>query len=318
MKTALRIEKKSKVISKIQENIYTGRGHAHGTFGEFLQGVLPGDRHFLVTSPIGLYSYAEFKSCPELAICAIHPIHKEKSLILANRMLRYFDKPEGGNIIIKSFLPEGQGLASSSADLVATARAIIDCFNLNCPNELVEKFIAQIEPSEGVMYDGVVAYYHREVRLKEQIGYIPPLVIVAVDEGGHIDTVEYNKIPRFFSDENKEEYEILLKEIRNAILNQDLFTLGKISTHSAILNQKFNHKKLLPFLYKISCNLNCLGVIVAHSGSFLGILLNANDPCIQRKIDHIFREIKRKGYYPILLNSMVFTGYNDGENMDAI
>src|SRR5438270_176025 len=89
------------------------------------------------------------------------------------KILRLYD----GILNIMSELPEGKGLSSSSADLVAAARAVFRYFGQECPNVLLEKFLMDIEPSDGVMYEGVVSYYHREARLKENLGHLPPMLV---------------------------------------------------------------------------------------------------------------------------------------------
>src|SRR4029079_11819053 len=99
---------------------------------------------------------------------------------------------------LESNIPIGKGLASSSADLVATARAIDDCFKLGMSEEILKMFLRQIEPTDGVMYPGVVSFYHRQVQLREFLGQLPGLTIVSIDEGGEVDTVEFNKIPKPF------------------------------------------------------------------------------------------------------------------------
>lgn len=86
--------------------------------------------------------------------------------------------------MIESDLPIGKGLASSSADLLATARAIESCYGINIPISLLQRFMVEIEPTDGVMYPGVVSFFHRKVELGEIFGPMPRMTVVAVDEGG--------------------------------------------------------------------------------------------------------------------------------------
>src|SRR5690242_6583544 len=60
----------------------TGHGQAFGTFGELLQGRLPGGDDFLVTLPITLRSTAWFRLDPAGPL-RVSPSHKLKSLALA-------------------------------------------------------------------------------------------------------------------------------------------------------------------------------------------------------------------------------------------
>ena len=66
--------------------------------------------------------------------------------------------------------------------------------------------MAEIEPTDGVMYPGVVSFYHRKVELGEIFGPMPRLTVVAVDEGGEVDTIEYNRLRKPYTSEEKLEY----------------------------------------------------------------------------------------------------------------
>src|SRR5438552_6590361 len=90
-------------------------------------------------------------------------------------------------------LPEGRGLASSTADVVATARAVSDATGLHLePGEIAELAI-QIEPTDGVMWDGVVAFNHRAGRLLRHLGPLPDMRVLGIDLGGTVDTIQFNK-----------------------------------------------------------------------------------------------------------------------------
>lgn len=255
-----------------------GKGKAFGTFGELLQGhLLEHNSDFLVTLPIARYSYATFTSEPARAAITTFPQQKQKSQLLARLLLEYYHLPQGGNLMISSELPIGKGLASSSADLVATARAIEMCFEITIPLDMLQRFMATIEPTDGVMYPGVVSFYHRRVQLHALLGSLPPLTVVSIDEGGELDTIQFNRLPRTFTQANRQEYHALLDTLSTAVRRQDLQVIGQIATHSALLNQKLNPKRTLNDLIAICQEVDGLGVVVAHSGTCLGLLLSPHD-----------------------------------------
>ncbi|MGZ4106284.1 MAG: GHMP family kinase ATP-binding protein [Tumebacillaceae bacterium] len=265
----------------------SGNGRSFGTFGELLQGTLTegeADQDFLVTFPIQCYARATFSVEPVRSDLRVVPASKQKSRTLACLILTHFQRPIGGTLVIESDIPIGKGLASSSADLVATARAVCDAYDLELSDDLLHAFMRQIEPSDGVMYQGVVSFYHRSVELREFIGLMPPITIVAVDEGGIVDTVEFNKIAKPFTDEDKVEYQHLLELATTAIRNCDLPTIGYVSTRSAMLNQKLRPKKWLTPLIELSQAIGGLGVVVAHSGTCLGLLLGNQDANYQERL----------------------------------
>jgi uncharacterized protein involved in propanediol utilization len=251
---------------------------AFGTFGEVLQGALPDRTDFLVTFPIARWNTAHFRLEPGRPL-RVFPTHKHKSRRLAGMLLEAAGRAaDGGTLLLEGNLPDGKGLASSSADLVATVRAVGGVLGLDCSPTAVEDWLRRIEPSDGVMYPGVVAFDHRRVRLRAFLGRLPPLAVVAVDEGGQVDTVSFNAIPKPFTAPTRWEYARLLDTLAAAVAARDLASVGAVSTRSAVLNQGLNPKRLLDGVLSLSERIGALGVVAAHSGTMLGILLDAGQP----------------------------------------
>ncbi|TYS71053.1 kinase [Sutcliffiella horikoshii] len=271
-----------------------GKGACFGTFGELLQGVdAKSGFDFLVTLPIDKYSWAEF--IPDLSNqLEVIPEYKQKSILLATRLLKYFNLPLSGKLIIQSNLPMGKGLASSSADLVATARAIQSAYDFELPIKLLQKFLKEIEPTDGVMYSGIVSFYHREVQIKEMFGSIPPLTIVAIDEGGEVNTINYNNEKKPINFKDKLEYTQLNNKLKIAIQEQDVRAIGKVATRSAIMNQKRLEKRSLNHFLQISEQFNTLGITVAHSGTFIGLMLWQQDKDYNNKLRQVTEKLEKK------------------------
>ncbi|RRN69527.1 kinase [Peribacillus simplex] len=277
--------------------IKTGRGRAYGTFGELLQGVLPGDFNFLVTLPVERYSVCTFSTGSKYNNnLMVTPCHKKKSLQLAKNILTLYNLPLAGLVEIQSDLREGKGLASSTADMIATARAIEACYQIEIPVYQLESMIRSIEPSDGIMHQGVVSYYHREVRLKDKIGPCPRLSILAIDEGGVVDTVSFNHKPNPFSEKNKREYEALLDTLTLALETNDINLLGDVTTRSAELNQLLRPKVNLEKMKIIKETIGGAGIVTAHSGTYIGIIISKEDPEYQTKINNGLEELKGQGF----------------------
>lgn len=262
-----------------------GYGTACGTFGELLQGMLPEvDTDFLVTLPIARGSTACFRWRPEATEVSVQPAGKRKSRRLAELMLRRHGVPGGGRLILQSGLPEGKGHASSSADLVATVRAIAGATGAAPTLRQVESMLATIEPSDGVMYPGVVAFAHRQVRLIDRLGALPKLTIVGIDEGGQVDTLAFNRRPKHFTPAHKREYLSLLDEITWGLAAGDLAEVGRVATRSAVLNQRLGPKARLDDVIDLARSVGALGVAAAHSGTILGLMFADSDERYAEKI----------------------------------
>ncbi|MGY5128308.1 GHMP family kinase ATP-binding protein [Streptomyces nigrescens] len=254
-------------------------GTAFGTFGELLQGVLPEkDGDFLVTLPVARWTRAAFRPDPETSDVVVRPSHKQKALQLARMIIEEAPQPTGGVLTVNSVIPEGKGLASSSADLVATARAVGQALDLAMPASRIERLLARIEPTDGVLYPGIVAFHHRTVRLRAVLGTLPAMAVVGIDEGGAVDTVDFNRIPKPFTAADRHEYARLLDLLAGAIRSRDLTEVGRIATRSALMNQPLRHKWSLERMHEICREVGGLGVAVGHSGTTLGVLLDLADP----------------------------------------
>lgn len=254
-----------------------GTAAACGTFGELLQGVLPDGTDFLVTFPITRGTRAWFRY-DRVGPLRVYPTHKTKSLRLARSMLDARCASGGGSLVLDSDLLIGKGLASSSADLVATARAVGTVLGLDTSPATVEDWLRPIEPTDGVMHPGIVVFEHRAVRFRARLGILPPTTVVAVDEGGRLDTVAYNRRDRRVPPVLRAGYAHLVDELAAAVRDSDLQGVGAVATRSARLNQRWLPKHNLDALLRMADDLGALGVMCAHSGTMAGVLLDATAP----------------------------------------
>ncbi|BAU86894.1 hypothetical protein SLA_6025 [Streptomyces laurentii] len=272
-----------------------GSGAASGTFGELLQGVLPDERHFLVTLPITMGSTAKFRYSADATGITPDAPGKSKSARVAALALEALGRPGGGELLLAGELPEGKGLASSSADLVASVRAVADAFGVSFPAATIESLLRQVEPTDGVMHDEIVAFLHREVRLHRRLGHLPRFVVVGYDEGGRIDTVSYNRSPAPVDDRTRAEYAVLLDRLATAVARHDLRAVGAVATRSAELHARLRPRPALAPLRAACAETDGLGVVVAHSGTVLGVLLAGDDPDLDRKTSFLQARYARLG-----------------------
>ncbi len=268
--------------------VRVGLGTACGTFGELLQGALPGpgeqtgEGRFLVTLPIARWSTArlELWPAPELEpapAVTVSPGHKTKAARLAVALLQDLGCAAGGTLWLDSSIPEGKGLASSSADLVATARAVLAATDRTVAPDRLGALLAAIEPTDGVMFPGVVAFDHRRGRHLRSLGTLPALQVIAVDQGGHLDTVAFNRTAAGYGPDERGHYQRLLDRLTVAVAAGDLGQAGQISTRSAELNQTRVPHRHFEALRQICDEVGGLGLVACHSGTMIGILLDPRD-----------------------------------------
>jgi L-threonine kinase len=261
-----------------------GVGTANGTFGELLQGALPGpgevdgEGRFLVTLPVARWATARFEPGPPGAGLVVTPAGKTKSAALATALLTELGSPPDGSLVLHSSIPEGKGLASSSADLVATARAVTAALKRSVPARRLGAMLAAIEPTDGVLHPGIVAFDHRRGVHLRTLGRLPALEVVAVDQGGSVDTVAYNRCAAGFDRLERQRYAGLLARLAAAVAAGDLAAVGTVSTRSAELNQARMPNRNFAALRTICRGVGGLGLVACHSGTMVGVLLDPHDP----------------------------------------
>lgn len=279
----------------------TGLGTANGTFGELLQGALPetaigsAEGRFLVTLPIARWAHARFMSGPPASGLTVSPAAKTKARAFAEILLRELGQRTDGMLVLRGNIPEGKGLASSSADLVATARAVCAAVNRPVPVARLARILVGIEPTDGVMYPGIVAFDHRRGAHLQSLGRLPALTVVAVDQGGLVDTVAFNHTVRDYRAGERRRYARMLDDLTTAVAKGDLAAVGRTATESAALNQTRMPNRNFGPLLELCRTLDGLGLVACHSGTMIGILL---DPGGARYRAQLAGTVKAAGELP--------------------
>lgn len=234
-----------------------------GSCGELVQGFYRGEP-ILITCPIEKVSTVEVF---DNFFCAEGL--GEKSLAMLEKILNFLQVEKTFAIKLTSELPRGKGMASSSADLAATASAVALFFGRKLSAEKISDFAAQIEPTDGIFFDGVVAMNPVTGKLLKKI-YLPEKFLIAIfDYGGEVDTLKFNR---------RSDFQIPL-------LGDSLdFELVE---KSALANQKILYKPRLEDITKFAKTLGAVTVNVAHSGTVIGIFFRAADKFIDKKIADI-------------------------------
>ena len=280
-----------------------GVGTAPATFGEVVQGREPSAQiDFLVTLPITLESRVTFWSLGRSQQLYVMPPGKTKSLKAARLFLERFGIRQGGLLQICSGVSEGKGMASSSADLVATLRALSGHFEQDLSLEDMCAILREIEPTDGVMFDESVAFFHRRVELGRVIGRLPTMCVLAIDEGGEIDTIAYNRSRFQFEPDELRRYGVLIDELVASIPAGDVRRIGAAATESTRLHQRRNPKRSLPALEALLVSTRAAGIVTCHSGTCIGLLFDAAAPESLDDISHAERRMTEAfGQKPIKL-----------------
>lgn len=239
-----------------------------GSCGEFIQGYAEGSS-FMVTCPIDRFSYAfsgfegEGEPLPPKALSAVE------------KTMAYLGEEKRVPLKLKSHILKGKGMASSTADISAACQAAA----LACGRKLSEREIAaialSIEPSDATFFKGVVQFDYREGRLIREMGLCPAMQILVYDCGGEVDTMLFNSRNDLVDLQKSNETKIkeALSLFKEGIRLQSLDLIGRAASMSSFANQKILYKKPLDDFYHLGLEQGGKGVICAHSGTVLGLIL---------------------------------------------
>ena len=268
----------------------TGRASARapGVCGELVQGMLDG-HYFLVTCPIDFYSRVTVEIHDNGAVVA-GPDNCPKSRAAVAATLQRLGHPNlGAGLKIGNPIPRSKGMGSSSADVAAAITATGLALGQELTPQIVAELALSVEPSDGVMFPGIVLFDHRDGQIFEDLGPPPPMEIVALDFGGSVDTLEFNRVDRRSQWQSlSSETEKALELVRRGIQNRDPALVGQGATISAEAGQQVLEKPQLLRVKTFVQTVGAVGVCVAHSGTVIGVLLDAR----QRRGKSTFRQAR--------------------------
>lgn len=253
-----------------------GAAWAPGTCGELAQGHLDGTA-VMVTCPIHLGSKAVVELCHGSGL--VHgPADAPKARRAVTSTLQLLGRPEvNARLELESALPRSKGMASSTADvtsaIVATATALGATLS---PHQQADLALA-IEPSDGVMLPGIALFDHLGGRIARTLGQAPPMRVLVLEFAGEVDTEAFNAGTRANGVyQNDGRFREALDLIADGLADGDPRQIGEGATLSSQANQTLLPKARLPDAMKLGRDAGALGVNVAHSGTVIGLLFEAD------------------------------------------
>ncbi|MFF7779067.1 GHMP kinase [Streptomyces tanashiensis] len=277
----------------------TGTGYAPCHHGELLQGVFLDDDGRrcagLVTLPMaGPGSTAAFTRRPGTAPGALTVLPADRTkaaraaaLAVAECAWRTGVPACGGEVRLTCDVPVGLGMGSSTADVIATVRAVADSYGLRLPVDTIARLAVRAELAcDPLMLDRrPVLFAQREGRVLEILGpALPPLVVVGCTLGGGapVDTLA---LPvREAGDGDVRAFERLRTLLRRAVATGDVHQLGEVATASARRGQQLLGHPDFDALTGIARRAGAVGVQIAHSGAVAGVLFDPAAPELRHRV----------------------------------
>lgn len=231
-----------------------------GSCGELLQGWQNGEP-FLVTCPIARYTTVSVSSAvPERR--GLGP-KSERALQLTLAALGRRHFPYG--LQLQSELPQGKGMASSSADIAAVAAAVSYALRRPLTPRQILSLAVQIEPTDAVFLRDIVRLNQVTGRILAVYRDLPYLWLSIFDTGGTVDTEACYRTAAL-QKQNRDWRPYLLK------MRQGERKMAAAAAQSAVWQDEVLPKPCLQSFLKKARSLGALGLTAAHSGTVLGVL----------------------------------------------
>ena len=248
---------------------------APGVCGELVQGMLD-DVHFLVTCPVDFYARVQvdlYGGGPALEA----PAHCVKAASAVKATLAYLNRGDlAARLRVNNPIPRGKGMGSSSADVAAAIAATGLALGTELAPEVVARIAVSVEPTDGVMFSGIALVDHRQGRIVQPLGPAPPMEIVALDFGGTVDTLEFNRADhRPVWQSLRKETDEALRLVKEGVRQGDPGLVGRGASISALASRNVLEKPRLPDVVEFAKDAGAVGVNVGHSGTIIGVLLDA-------------------------------------------
>lgn len=265
--------------------IGTATALAPGTCGELVQG-MTGGVDFLVTCPINQFSRVtvalragDDAADPADRVQGIDHLPKTRRAVaacLAELEIRAGIASLSAAVSVANPIPPGKGMGSSSADLAAAVSAAGAAAGVILPPDDIARIALSVEPTDGVMFPGVAWFDHRKGRIAESLGPPPPMEIIVVDRGGAVDTLEFNRVDRTRQwQQIAASTDAALALVRAGIRRGDAGLVGRGATLSARAGHPPDAGPWVERADALAEEIGAVGVNVAHSGTVVGILLDA-------------------------------------------
>lgn len=250
------------------------------TMGEWVQGWI-GGRELLVSLVVSWRGRVEL--CVPEAGDILNPCG-EKSLRAFGKAREIFAGntsgaalgtfPEGSAINVINPLPSAKGLATSTMDIAGTFAACAAHAGTALSDERLFSLCASIEPSDGIMFDGLALVDHIKGELIERLPEPPPMTLVAVIPRRTLDTNDYRhdvsalEALRGCSRNHELAYDIL----KRGLAAGDAALIASAATLSAEIQQNVRPKEEWGALMEARRLTGAIGIAAAHSGTASGLL----------------------------------------------
>ncbi|MBS9433312.1 GHMP kinase [Photorhabdus hainanensis] len=263
--------------------------------GELIQGwILGGEK--LISCPVNWFS--------EVSVTDGVPGKDERPRMrqMMKTVLAYFglsvEMARGLRLSFTSTIPVAKGLASSTADIAATALATARYFGETLDETTLAGFCVQLEPTDSTLFSQLTLFDHQTAETQIACDWQPSIDILLLESRETLITADYHRLDRHpVLLENAAVLEHAWRLFCQAVTTQNCWRLGEATTLSAQASQKLLVKPAFDSLLELVERSGIYGLNVAHSGSIVGLLCDRR----HHDVEYLCWWLKHRGitrFYP--------------------
>lgn len=255
--------------------------------GELIQGWILGSEK-LISCPVGLYSTVEVR--------AGKPADDERPLTRAmvNQLLALWEFPvewsQQLRINLHSPIPVAKGMASSTADIAATAVATARYFDKTLTEQALAQLCVNLEPTDSTPFRQMTLFDHYQGHALTVGSEQPELDILVLESPLTLQTADYHRLDRQAALlAGAPQLAQAWQKARQACETGCARLLGEAATLSAIASQQILPKPGFQRVLDIVERFALYGVSIAHSGSVMGLMLDRT----KHDVEAVMAELER-------------------------
>lgn len=265
--------------------------------GELIQGWILGSEK-LVSCPVDWYSTVE------VDYGSPRTDERPLSRAMVDRLLNYWRYPaelsKEIRIDIYSTIPVAKGMASSTADIAATAVATAHHLGHPLDETTLAQLCVSLEPTDSTLFRQLTLFDHNTAETQIACCSQPELDLLVLESPETLLTTDYHRLPRL---EKLHAHSAALQQawgkIQQACETDNPRRMGEAATLSAIASQHLLPKPGFDALLALVEECDLYGLNVAHSGSVVGLMLDRE----RHDIEYLQRRLEEKRlteYWPEL------------------
>ncbi|SCB73685.1 L-threonine kinase [Kosakonia oryzendophytica] len=249
------------------------QAHCPASCGELIQGWILGSEK-LVSCPVDWYSSVEVTYGAPL------PDERPLTRAMIRLLLEHWRLPASLThtlrIDCRSTIPVAKGMASSTADIAATAVAAACHLDQPLDEPTLAKLCVALEPTDSTLFSALTLFDHHDAQTHIACNGLPQMEVLVLESPLTLTTADYHRLPRQqILQDNARTLDLAWQKLQQACQRNDPSLLGEATTLSAIASQALLPKPAFNTLLEVVERYGLYGLNVAHSGSVVGLLLDS-------------------------------------------